>query len=201
MLELLAKGGIIMIPIGLCSVAAMAIIIERFWALRRSRVIPRDAVNQIETWVKKREIAKAMDACRARDSSYAKILLSGLSRAGQDRRDIKEAVEEAGRQEVVHLERYLTMLGTIAAVTPLLGLLGTVLGMIKVFSIISTVGVGDPGVLASGIGEALITTAAGLSVAIPALAFHRFFNRVVDRHIVELERFSLVIVEQIQAGR
>lgn len=200
MLELLAKGGVVMIPIGLCSVVALAIIIERSWALRHGQVIPGDAVAQIENWVKKREIAKAIDACRARNSSYARILLSGLSRAGQDRRIIKESLEEAGRQEVVHLERYLTLLGTIAAVTPLLGLLGTVLGMIKVFSIISTVGVGDPAVLASGIGEALITTASGLSVAIPALAFHRYFNRVIERHVVELERFALVVVEQIQGS-
>ena len=101
---------------------------------------------------------------------------------------------------MVHLERYLTLLGTIASVTPLLGLLGTVLGMIKVFTVISNIGVGDPSVLASGIGESLITTAAGLTVAIPAIAFHRYFNRLIDRHVMELERSTLLIVEQIKSG-
>lgn len=188
-----------MIPIGLCSVIALAIILERAWALRRSHVVPAQAVFQIETWVAGQEIEKAKTLCREGKSSYGKILLTGLSRAGQHRGIIKEAVEEAGRIEVVHMERYLTLLGTIAVISPLLGLLGTVLGMIKVFSIISSVGVGDPGVLASGIGEALITTAAGLTVAIPALACHRYFNRVIDRYVVELERFAMVIVEQIKS--
>ena len=200
MLELLAKGGVVMIPIGLCSVAALAIILERLWSLRRGQVIPPQAVYRIEEWVLRGEIDRAREACESSDSSYAKSLLSGLNRAGERRRVIKEAVEEAGRQEIIHLERYLTLLGTIVSISPLLGLLGTVLGMIKVFTIISTVGVGDPGVLANGIGEALITTAAGLSVAIPALVCHRYFHRVIDRYSAELERFALAVVEHIKSG-
>lgn len=200
MLELLAKGGIIMIPIGVCSVLTLAIALERLWALRRNQVFPIQVVHKINTLIEKNKISEALNICCAHSCSYAKILSSGLVRVGQGRRAIKESVEEAGRQETVYLERYLTLLGTIASITPLMGLLGTVLGMIKVFTIISTEGVGDPAVLASGIGEALITTAAGLSVAIPALALHRYFNRVIDRYVVELEHSALVIVEQIKIG-
>ncbi|MBF0369017.1 MAG: MotA/TolQ/ExbB proton channel family protein [Magnetococcales bacterium] len=200
MIEFLSKGGVVMIPIGLCSVVALAIIFERFWALRRKQVIPPEAVRRIEELVMRGDMEGGKGYCIASRSSYGNIILSGLRNHGERRRVIKEAVEEAGRQEVVHMERYLTLLGTIAAITPLLGLLGTVLGMIKVFSVISTVGVGDPGVLANGISEALITTASGLTIAIPALGLHRYFNRVIDKYVVELERFALVVVEQIKSG-
>jgi len=108
-------------------------------------------------------------------------------------------VGECGRIEVIHLERYLTLLGTIAAVAPLLGLLGTVTGMIDVFSVISVQGVGDPGALAGGISEALYTTVGGLTVAIPSLAFHRYFHRVIDRHVAELEQFTMTVVEHIKS--
>ncbi|MBF0447129.1 MAG: MotA/TolQ/ExbB proton channel family protein [Magnetococcales bacterium] len=201
MLELLSKGGVLMIPIGLCSVLVVAIVIERLWSLRFSQIIPKHALKNVESLVSRGELAAAKEACLAnRDSSYGRIVLTGLEKAGERRQIIKEVVEEAGRQEVVTLERYLTLLGTIASIAPLLGLLGTVLGMIKVFTVISSVGVGDPSVLASGIGEALITTASGLTVAIPAVAFHRYFNRLIDQHVVALERSTLVIIDQIKSG-
>ncbi len=191
-----------MIPIGLCSVVALAIIIERFWSLRTQRIVPTKEIQRIEFLVAQGKLSEAREACQFNtgNSSYRKIVLSGLDKAGEKRHIIKEVVEEAGRQEVVYLERYLTMLGTIASITPLLGLLGTVLGMIKVFTTISSVGVGDPSVLASGIGESLLTTAAGLSVAIPTVAFHRYFNRLIDRHVAALEHSALVIIEQIKSG-
>ncbi|MBF0453524.1 MAG: MotA/TolQ/ExbB proton channel family protein [Magnetococcales bacterium] len=200
MLEFLSKGGVVMIPIGICSVLALAIVLERLWSLRTNHIIPSQEVQRIEFLVKQGDLEEAKAVCLSYQSSYGKTLLSGLEKSGERRQLIKEVVEEAGRQEVVHLERFLTLLGTIASITPLLGLLGTVLGMIKVFTVISSVGVGDPSVLASGIGESLISTASGLSVAIPSVAFHRYFNRVIDRHVVALERAALVVVEMIKSG-
>lgn len=199
MLEMIIKGGVVMVPIGICSVVALAIIIERIWALRRGRVIPERAVKEISTLVRRGELDRAMAVCVQCDCTYGRIVLSGLRLAGERRSVIKEAVEECGRIEVIHLERYLTLLGTIAAIAPLLGLLGTVTGMIDVFSVISVQGVGDPGALAGGIGEALYTTVGGLVVAIPALAFHRYFNRTIDRHVAELEQFTLTVVEHIKS--
>ena len=202
MFELLTKGGVVMIPIGICSIVALAIIIERFWSLRSQLIIPKQEIKRIEFLVTQGKLNEAIEACQfnSGNSSYRKIILSGLDNAGEKRHIIKEVVEEAGRQEVVYLERYLTMLGTIASITPLLGLLGTVLGMIKVFTTISSVGVGDPSVLASGIGESLITTAAGLTVAIPTVSFHRYFNRLIDRHVVALERSALIVIDHIKSG-
>ncbi len=200
MFELLAKGGVIMIPIGFCSVLSLAIVIERFWSLRRQQIIPAQEVKRVETLVKKGRLSEASKICQVQpSSSYARTVLCGLEQAGKRRSILKEGIEEAGRQEVIIMERYLTLLGTIASITPLLGLLGTVLGMIKVFTVISSVGVGDPSILASGIGEALITTAAGLSVAIPALVFHRYFNRLIDRYVIDLERSALIVIDLIKS--
>lgn len=199
MLEIIVKGGVVMIPIGICSVVALAIVIERLWALRKEQVIPGKAVKEIATWVRHGELDKAMAVCVRCDCTYGRIVLCGLRLAGERRSVIKEAVGECGRIEVVHLERYLTLLGTIASIAPLLGLLGTVTGMIDVFSVISIQGVGDPGALAGGIGEALYTTVGGLTVAIPSLAFHRYFHRVIDRHVAELEQFTMTVVEHIKS--
>ncbi|MBF0194568.1 MAG: MotA/TolQ/ExbB proton channel family protein [Magnetococcales bacterium] len=202
MYDMLVKGGVVMVPIGICSVLAFAVIVERLWSLRVQQIIPQQEITHIESLVKRGRITEAREVCQANpsNSSYRRIILSGLEKAGERRQVIKDVVEESGRQEVVHLERFLTLLGTIASITPLLGLLGTVMGMIKVFATISSFGVGDPSVLASGIGESLITTAAGLSVAIPSVIFHRHFNRVIDRHVVSLERSALVVIEQIKSG-
>lgn len=194
------KGGVVMIPIGLCSVLALAIILERLWSLREGQILPRGVVDRIEALVRKGDLDGAKSLCEGARSSYARIIHAGLHNAGHRRAIIKELVEEAGRQEVVHLERYLNLLGTIASISPLLGLLGTVFGMIDLFSVITSGGVGNPALLAGGISEALITTAAGLVVAIPALAFHRYFEGLIDRYVVELERFTLVVVEQIKSG-
>ncbi|MBF0187155.1 MAG: MotA/TolQ/ExbB proton channel family protein [Magnetococcales bacterium] len=198
MLELLEKGGLLIYPIGLCSILAVAIILERLWQLRRSRVVPEKVIRRVETRVLSGDVNGAMAVCETSKCAFSAIMLNALRLSGKSRALIKESVEEAGQKEMVILERYLTLLGTIAAIAPLLGLLGTVLGMIKVFAVISTVGVGDPGVLAAGISEALISTAAGLSVAIPTLVMHRHFQGVIDRYAVELEHFSLIVVEHIK---
>jgi biopolymer transport protein ExbB len=134
-------------------------------------------------------------------SALGRMLAAGLVNRFHSREIMKEAIQDAGRQVVSGLERYLNTLGTIAAVAPLLGLLGTVIGMIDVFAVIMQAGVGSPGQLAGGISKALITTAAGLSVAIPALIFHRYFNGRVDELIVGMEEQALRLIEVMQGER
>ena len=135
------------------------------------------------------------------NSPLGAILSAGLLNSRHGREIMKESILEAGRQAAHELERFLNSLGTIASVTPLLGLLGTVLGMIKVFAAIMSHGVGDPGVLAGGISEALITTAAGLSVAIPSLIFHRYFEGLVEAYILDMEDESLKLIEIMHGER
>jgi len=200
-LELVKAGGWLMLPIIACSVVAFAIIVERLWALRRNRVMPRNLVAQVWQTYKRGQLTGANMKILRESSPLGKMLAAGLVNRNHSREVMKEAIEEVGRQVVHSLERYLNTLGTIASITPLLGLLGTVIGMIKVFTAIMTHGVGDPAVLAGGISEALITTAAGLSVAIPSLMFHRYFNGMVDRLVVGMEEEALKMVEVMQGER
>ena len=188
-------------PILVCSVLALAIIVERCWTLRRSVVAPKDLMSHIQGMtLGDRLTNEQIDAVRE-TSALGQILAAGLSRQTQQAFLIKDAIEEAGGHVVHELERYLNALGTIAATTPLLGLLGTVIGMIKVFSAITAVGVGDPQVLAGGISEALITTAAGLSVGIPSLMFHRYFLGKVNELTIAMEQDALRFMEVLQSGR
>jgi biopolymer transport protein ExbB len=188
-------------PILVCSVLALAIIVERCWSLRRSVVAPKDLMSHIQGMtLGDRLTNEQIDAVRE-TSALGQILAAGLSRQTQQAFLIKDAIEEAGGHVVHELERYLNALGTIAATTPLLGLLGTVIGMIKVFSAITAVGVGDPQILAGGISEALITTAAGLSVGIPSLMFHRYFLGKVNELTVAMEQDALRFMEVLQSGR
>ncbi len=188
-------------PILVCSVLALAIIVERCWSLRRSMVAPKDLMSHIQGMtLGDRLTNEQIDAVRE-TSALGQILAAGLSRQTQQAFLIKDAIEEAGGHVVHELERYLNALGTIAATTPLLGLLGTVIGMIKVFSAITAVGVGDPQVLAGGISEALITTAAGLSVGIPSLMFHRYLLGKVNELTVAMEQDALRFMEVLQSGR
>jgi biopolymer transport protein ExbB len=190
-----------MLPIIACSVVALAIALERFWALRPSRVMPPYLMKQIWQLHRDKQLAMADLGKLKASSPLGRILAAGLVNRKHSKEVMKEAIEEVGRQVVHELERYLNTLGTIAAISPLLGLLGTVIGMIKVFSVIVTAGVGDPAVLAGGISEALITTAAGLSVAIPALMFHRYFMGHVDRLVLGMEEEALKLVEVIHGQR
>ena len=188
-------------PIVVCSVLALAIIVERCWSLRRSVVAPKDLMSEIQGMtLGDRLTNEQIDSVRE-TSALGQILAAGLSRQTQQPFLVKDAIEEAGGHVVHELERYLNALGTIAATTPLLGLLGTVIGMIKVFSAITAVGVGDPQVLAGGISEALITTAAGLSVGIPSLMFHRYFLGKVNELTVAMEQDALRFMEVLQSGR
>ncbi len=201
MLEIIKSGGWLMWPIMLCSVLAMALIGERLWALRKSRIIPEHLVAQIWGWKKSKQLNAEKLAALRKSSALGAVLSSGLVNMNHSREVMKESIEETGRHVAHSLERYLTTLGTIASITPLLGLLGTVVGMIKVFNAILHEGVGDPGVLAGGISEALITTAAGLSVAIPTLIFYRYFRAKVDALVIEMEQESIKLVEIIHGER
>ncbi len=195
MLEIIEAGGWLMWPILACSVLATAIICERFWSLRSNRIIPPHLVTEVWRLYRQGEL----DAARLRQlqssSPLGAILAAGLANHQYGREVMKEAIEDVGRQVAHELDRFLDLLGTIASVSPLLGLLGTVMGMIKVFSAITAAGVGDPQVLAGGISEALITTAAGLSVAIPALIFHRHFQAKVVDLVLRMENESLRFIE------
>jgi biopolymer transport protein ExbB len=199
--ELVKSGGWLMLPIIACSIVALGIVIERFWSLQRKKVMPDYLMKQILQLHKESKLNLA-DLGKLKGSSpLGRILAAGLVNRNHDKVVMKEAIEEVGRQVVHELERYLNTLGTIASISPLLGLLGTVIGMIKVFSVIVTAGVGDPGVLAGGISEALITTAAGLSVAIPSLMFHRYFSGLIDKLVIGMEEQALKMVEVIHGER
>lgn len=201
MFELIKAGGWVMLPIIASSIVAMAIILERFWTLRERRVVPADLVAQIWKLHRQGQLTpERIQAIRA-SSPLGRILAAGLLNRTHSREVMKEAIGEVGRQVVAEMERYLNTLGTIASISPLLGLLGTVIGMIKTFSVITSVGVGNPSALAGGIAEALITTAAGLTVAIPALIFYRYFTGKVDRLAMGMEEQALKMVEVMLGER
>ena len=195
MIEFLMRGGLLMIPIVFCSVLALGIVIERFFNLRASRIIRTDVMEEVESMLREKRISDASMTLRRTSSALSRILLVAILNHEKDRAEIKELIEDAGRQEIPVLERYLNLLGTLAGITPLLGLLGTVTGMIRVFEVISAAGVGHPNALAGGISEALITTAAGLTVAIPALVFHSYFVNKADGMVLEMEKHSLRLLE------
>ena len=186
-----------MLPIILCSVISAAIIIERIWTLQPRRVLPKNLTRQVWEWVSKNQLNHTHIQTLHQGSPLGEILAAGLVNRHRDREIIKESIEDAGRQVVHDLERFLNSLGTIAAISPLLGLLGTVIGMVKVFAAITTHGVGDPTVLAGGISEALITTAAGLTVAIPSLIGYRYLSGKVDALAVQMEKEAITMVEAL----
>jgi len=193
--EIISAGGLLMLPIVICSVVAVAIVLERFWTLRRSRVLPPNLVAN--TWKKmgsNQMTREQIQQLRA-ESPLGSVLAAGLINRNGDRDQLRNAIEDAGGHAAHELERYLPALGTIAAATPLLGLLGTVIGMIRVFTNITTLGVGNPSQLAGGISQALITTAGGLIVAIPALMFYRFFRARVDELVVGMEKESRTFLD------
>jgi len=199
--EIVKAGGWLMLPIILCSIIAIAIIIERFWTLSAARISPRYTLGQVWTWIKNNEL----DAAHLRElrlgSPLGQILAAGLVNAKYGRETMTVSIEQAANQVVHDLERYLSTLGSIAAVTPLLGLLGTVIGMIDVFAEIMVQGTGNANALAGGISQALITTAAGLSVAIPTFIAHRMFTRRVDTLVMNLEQESIKLVDALHSDR
>ena len=201
MFEMVQAGSWLMLPILLCSVIALAIVGERFWSLQQKRIAPKHLVAQIWQWHRSKSLDEEHLTALAASSPLGKVLAAGLVNRMHPREIMKETIEETGRQVVIELERYLNTLGTIASITPLLGLLGTVIGMIKVFAAITTHGVGNATVLAGGISEALITTAAGLSVAIPSLIFYRYFRGRVDELVLKMEEEAMKVVDVMHGDR
>jgi biopolymer transport protein ExbB len=195
MFDLIIKGGIFMYPIIFCSIVALAIFLERLWVLRRKNIIPQDSVTNVEGLLKKQKISEAVFLCQNDVSSIAKIFLAGLRSTQKGMWLVKEAIEERGSREATILEKNVDILSTIANLTPLLGLLGTVSGMIKTFNAISVQGIGNPAPLAGGIAEALITTATGLCIAIPTLVCYRFLKDKASTLIFEMEENSIRLVE------
>jgi len=190
-----------MLPLILCSIAMIAISIERFWTLNPKRVAPKQQLAEVWSWIKNNEVNPERLRELKQSSELGAILAAGLSNSRNGRETMKDSIQEAANQVIHSLERYVGALGTIAAVAPLLGLLGTVLGMIKVFVAIELQGTGNAGALAGGISEALITTAAGLLVAIPAMIAHRFYIRRIDSLAVTMEQEAIKLVDALHSDR
>lgn len=201
MLEFVNAGGWMMLPILLCSVVATALVVERFWSLQKRRITPDNLVAQVWQWAHAGVLDDKRIHALREGSPLGRVLAAGLVNRDHDRMVMKDSIEEVGRHVIYELSRYLNTLGTIASIAPLLGLLGTVIGMIKVFAAITAQGVGDASILAGGISEALITTAAGLSVAIPTLMFYRYFLGRVEGFVVAMEQEALKLVEVLHGDR
>ena len=199
MFEIVKSGGPVMVPIILASIIAAAIFLERLWTLQQRRVLPAELTEKVWKWVEQRQIQDKHIVALQQNSPLGKILAAGLANRHRDRAIIKEAIEDTGRHVVHELERFIGTLGTIASISPLLGLLGTVVGMIRTFNAIQTEGVGDPAALGGGIAEALITTAAGLTVAIPALLGYKFLRGRVDSLVVQMEKESIKLVQAMES--
>jgi len=204
MLEIVQAGGWLMWPIIACSVIAVAIILERLWTLQEKRVLPVSVANQVSELMQQVEIDVKQIQDVQQSSPFGQVLAAGLAYRHAPRDVLKEVIEDTGRHVVHELERYLSTLGTIAAISPLLGLLGTVSGMIRSFTAITADGVPNPAVLAGGISEALVATAAGLTVAIPSLIAYRYLRGRIEGLVVRIEkesmRFIEVLLHQQRAG-
>jgi len=199
MFEIVKAGGIMMGPLILASIIAAAIFLERLWTLQPQRVLPAELTEKVWRWVEQRQIQDKHIAALQQNSPLGKILAAGLLNRHRDRLIIKESIEDTGRHVVHELDRFIGALGTIASLSPLMGLLGTVLGMIRTFNAISSEGIGNPAVLAGGIAEALIATATGLAVAIPALVGYKFLRGKVDRLVVQMEKEAIKLVQAIES--
>ncbi|MFC2141255.1 MotA/TolQ/ExbB proton channel family protein [Acidobacteriota bacterium] len=193
-LEFFGKGGFVMYPLLLCSIAALAIVIEKIVTLRRKKVIIPEVVNVLDNIKGTGDIGLALSICEKHQGPFANIIRTGLVNRELPREELKEVLSDQGRQEVQYLERGLVILETIAAIAPLLGLLGTVIGILKVFDVIAVMGVGQATALSGGISEALITTIFGLSVGIPAVVVFNLFANKAERLILEIEKYSALLL-------
>ncbi len=200
LLELFQLGGFVLPILILLAIVSLAIVGNRFWVLRRARIAPADLAARAGDLIEAGKVQQAVKVLYENDTPLARMMLVALQQVGQPREVIKEVVEESGRHEVAHLDRYLNFLGSIAGVAPLLGLLGTVFGIMHAFAAIGMVGAGDPKALAGGISEALITTASGLIVAIPSLMFYRYFKGRVDVLVLAIEKEALKLVNLLVGG-
>jgi len=197
----LLKGGVLMIPIVISSILSIGVIIEKFITLRRRRIIIPEVKSVINNVSSDEDIPLAISVCDQHEGVLANLMKIVLKQSGTSYEHRREELSDRGRQEIRILEKGLGVLETIAAITPILGLLGTVLGMIKVFQIISIQGVGEASALSGGISEALITTAAGLSVGIPALIFYNYFSRKAENLILDIENLSNNLLNKMETFR
>lgn len=201
MLDILKAGGWAMLPILICSAVALAIVLERCWTLRRGSVLPPGLGEEVRNWARSGQLDPNHLTTLANGSPLGELLASALAVRNRPRELIKERIEDTGRHVVHRMERYLNTLGTIALIGPLLGLLGTVIGLIRMFMEVMRGGVGDPMKMAGGIGEALICTATGLIVAIPAYVLHRYFRSKVAGYCVEMEKQATELLDELTVNQ
>jgi biopolymer transport protein ExbB len=204
MWAILVKGGPVMIPLAILSIMGLAVVIEKFFNLRAQNVLQREIISCVESVRTPADIPMAVKICQRYDTPFANIIRTGLETAGSPLIVIRQAMEDVGRREIARLSRFMVVLETVAAAGPLLGLLGTVFGMIKVFSVISIAGVGHAGLLSGGIAEALITTAAGLTIGVPALIAFNFFDARVDSFANKIDEYGHLLMKnlaQMENGR
>ena len=199
LVDLIKAGGWLMVPLLACSLVAATLVAERLLALRRARVLPRRLVAILRRWAEQGAVHPADINTLPTASPLGRIVATGLANRHRPRALLRERIEDAGRHVVHELERFLSTLGTIAAISPLLGLLGTVTGMIKVFEVVAVQGNSNFSLLSTGIAEALVTTAAGLTVAIPSLLFYRYFQRRIDELVVDIEQETLELIDLLDA--
>ncbi len=198
MWEMILAGRYMMIPIGLASLVGLTVIIERFLVLQKHKVVFPEIVGAVDSMAASEDLSVVRSICDNHPGPFANIVVSGLDHADNDWTIIRDVLQESGRQEANRLSRRLGVLETVAAVSPLLGLLGTVLGMIRVFTTISTAGLGSPEIMSTGISEAMVTTAAGLIIGIPSLVAYNWLNGRADRIIFELEYYSSKVLDTLR---
>jgi biopolymer transport protein ExbB len=191
------KGGLVMFPLALMSILGLAVLIEKLINLRQSKVLQSEIIHTIEQVRSPADIPMAIRTCERHNSPLANIIRAGLEEAAAPAPDVRQVMEDTGRREVKRLERYMVVLETVAAASPLLGLLGTVIGMMDVFSVIAVQGVGEAGRLSGGIFQALITTAFGLSIGIPALVTYNFLDSRVENFVIKIEGYMHLLLKQI----
>ena len=197
MIEWFKSGGIMMYPLLLCSILALAIIIDRFICLRRKKILIPEIVNLVEHFFSKQDVDLARNICAKYKGPLSNLIRLTLENSALEHNEIRELLEDQGRQEIRELERGLSLLETIAVVSPLFGFLGTVLGMEKVFNVIKALGVGQAAALSGGIAEALITTIAGLFIGVPALIFYNYFNGKAENYVLDIEKHSNSLLQKL----
>jgi biopolymer transport protein ExbB len=199
MWELVRAGGPFMWPIIVCSVAAVGILLERLWTLQRKRVLPEELIKKVAQFADAEQVSPKVIEALEKNSPLGRVLAAALANRDRGREIMMERVEDTGRHVVHELERFLNTLGTIASISPLLGLLGTVTGIIRAFNAVMLGGMGDPRLLAGGISEALITTAGGLAVAIPSFIAYRYLRGKVERIVIDMEKIAVTFADSLNA--
>jgi biopolymer transport protein ExbB len=199
MWEIVKAGGPFMVPIILCSIIAAGILLERLWTLQRKRVLPQELIKRVTDLTDKNQVTPKVIEALEKNSPLGRVLAAALANRDRGREIMMERVEDTGRHVIYELERFLNSLGTIASISPLLGLLGTVTGIIRAFNAVMLGGMGDPRMLAGGISEALITTAGGLAVAIPSFIAYRYLRGKVEGIVVDMEKIAVKFADSLGA--